>query len=1148
MAEDARKFKFISPGVFVNEIDQSQLPDEPQAIGPLIIGSAQKGPVMKPVTVNSFSDFVSKFGDPLPGGMGGDVWRNGNKTAPTYGAYAAQAHLDSSAPLTYIRMGGLQKTGVAAAGYAGWKAGTLDSTDANGGAFGIFVWPSSSIDIPAGGGLSTPVTGALAAVLYCTSGRMMLSGSLVGKDTTPAKATAEIVVTDSGGLVNGQTFTLIDSAGLSTVYTLNSGIAPAAGGGNGGAAVVGINGIGGGAVGKAAAADAIKRAIAGTTDADYKDSVSDDTVDTVTVTQGIGGTAGNRTNTDAADGITVGNFTGGAIATVITASANQLISSDANGNLQLAISKDGTDAALQTVTFNFDENSKNFIRRVLNTDPTVTNTAITPTSVRDSNQGGNYWLGETYESALAQSGTGSLGELGRFDDGAAVLNTTYVAAVLPLENHVATTQELNDRQYGAQRASTGWFISQDTSNNNTAYVSTNMKKLFRLEALDAGESVQRDVKISISNIKYPEGDFQIYGSFSVLVRSLTDSDNRMNILERFDNLNLNPNSANYIAKVIGDKFVEYSETDKANREYGEYENRSDYIRVVVADDVAAGGVEESLIPFGVFGPVTYRPCTLVSGSGAPMEFGGSGFLSGTFGAVNAGQVATMVAGGQRYGNLGNSTVVNDQVAGTLNLAATTLANSKKISFTGSVKFPSVPLRGDSVWGSPKSLKTTFWGAWTGKSRSNTNFNRGVVDMLRNQPRGLQGNQSSNTLSIAVSGNLVDSATSPLATSWVFSLDDVVSVADGSSYYYLSGSRASGASLSAASGSYTASIDAGLDRFTAVMFGGTDGLDKTEKNAFRNALMNGKDEDSSYELFSLKAAVNMAADPENLQYNLVSIPGVTQPLVTDYLLETVEDRGDALAIIDLENIYTPASDSADSIQERKNFTVKQAVDTLKARNINNSYGAAYSPWVMIRDIFTNRTVWVPPSVVAVGALATTDRLAAPWFAPAGFTRGGLSEGAGGLPVLDVSRRLTSDNRDDLYENNINPIAKFPAEGIVIFGQKTLQQTASALDRINVRRLMLFLKREISFIASRLLFGPNVPATWANFISQAEPLLESVKAQFGVDEFRLILDESTTTPDLVDRNIIYAKLFIKPTRSAEFFAIDFIVTRSGASFED
>ena len=185
---------------------------------------------------------------------------------------------------------------------------------------------------------------------------------------------------------------------------------------------------------------------------------------------------------------------------------------------------------------------------------------------------------------------------------------------------------------------------------------------------------------------------------------------------------------------------------------------------------------------------------------------------------------------------------------------------------------------------------------------------------------------------------------------------------------------------------------------------------------------------------------------------------------------------------------------------------------------------------------------------MGALSNTDNIAAPWFAPAGFARGGLSDGGGGVPVLDVSKRLTSADRDSLYEANINPIAKFPAEGIVIFGQKTLQQTASALDRINVRRLLIYLKREISFIASRLLFAPNTQDTWTRFTQQATPILSDVRSQFGIEDFRLILDESTTTPDLIDRNIIYAKLIVKPTRSAEYFAIDFVVTNSGAAFDD
>jgi len=151
-------------------------------------------------------------------------------------------------------------------------------------------------------------------------------------------------------------------------------------------------------------------------------------------------------------------------------------------------------------------------------------------------------------------------------------------------------------------------------------------------------------------------------------------------------------------------------------------------------------------------------------------------------------------------------------------------------------------------------------------------------------------------------------------------------------------------------------------------------------------------------------------------------------------------------------------------------------------------------------------------------------------------------------VGVVEKLTSKQRDSLYEVNINPIASFPAEGIVIFGQKTLQATASALDRINVRRLLIFLKKRISRIASTILFDPNVQVTWNRFLSQVEPLLRSVKSRFGLSEYRVILDTTTTTPDMVDRNIMYAKVFLKPTRAIEFIALDFIITRTGASFND
>ena len=220
----------------------------------------------------------------------------------------------------------------------------------------------------------------------------------------------------------------------------------------------------------------------------------------------------------------------------------------------------------------------------------------------------------------------------------------------------------------------------------------------------------------------------------------------------------------------------------------------------------------------------------------------------------------------------------------------------------------------------------------------------------------------------------------------------------------------------------------------------------------------------------------------------------------------------------------------------------------ARGLNSSYGCAFYPWVQARDTISNRTIWMPPSIAAIGTMASSERKTELWFAPAGFTRGGLTDGAAGIPVVGVRQRLTSEDRDKLYEADINPIATFPAEGIVIFGQKTLQATDSALDRINVRRLMIHVKKEISRMAATLLFDQNVRTTWDRFRGKAEPFLKSIRTRLGLTDFRVVLDESTTTPDLIDRNIMYAKILLKPAKAVEFIALDFVITNDGAAFED
>ena len=186
--------------------------------------------------------------------------------------------------------------------------------------------------------------------------------------------------------------------------------------------------------------------------------------------------------------------------------------------------------------------------------------------------------------------------------------------------------------------------------------------------------------------------------------------------------------------------------------------------------------------------------------------------------------------------------------------------------------------------------------------------------------------------------------------------------------------------------------------------------------------------------------------------------------------------------------------------------------------------------------------VPPSVSMAGIYAFNDKVAAPWFAPAGLNRGGLDT------ALQAERKLTQSDRDDLYDSHINPIATFPGQGVTAFGQKTLQKKASALDRINVRRLLIKVKKFIASSSRFLLFEQNNAGTRRRFLDIVNPFLETVQSQSGLSAFRVVMDESNNTPDVIDRNIMYGQLFLQPTRTAEFIILDFTVQPTGATFPE
>jgi hypothetical protein len=941
----ANKYRFVSPGIQIKEIDRSQVNNTNDAVGPVIIGRARRGPGMVPVKVRSYEEFVSVFGEPVRGSTDGDIWREGNLTGPAYASWAAKAYLANSSPLTFVRLMGSKHPEAGLSGYPGWKTTNTitTSTASNGGAYGLFVVPSSSV---------AQVTGALAAIFYIDSSASL---ALAGQNPSGTMVTASAA--------------LVKSVGNSFEFRMK----------------------------------------------------------------------------------------------VLDASSNTILDT----------------------SFNFDKTSDKYIRKIFNTNPTLVNNSITSIDNREK-----YWLGETFTDFLNDNVTGS------------AQGKAY-AFIAGLRN---TDVDLSDFELEAQPAKTGWIFSQDLSTVTGSYNPQNMSKLFRLVALGgegAGDWNQRSIKVAIKDVKYSPTTFEKYGSFTVEVRSTSDNDAQPSVLEVFTNCNLNPNSENYVAKRIGDKYLEWTDNtatgEKRHRVFGNYDNISKYVRVEMNSLVEEGGIDAECLPFGFLGPVKYKTVTFSSGSattGAPI-------------LKAIGEIPLAPAG---TSNTIDVTGISD--------------------ITASIKFPEVKLRVSSSQAGVLNDRDTYYGVVTNVG-TRAQFNEEYVDLVRVKPYNLD--------TFVPTGSLTEYST-------IFTLDDVKEVSSAiGTFFWESGSRVAGQSITAASSSYKSLLDKGVDKFVVPMFGGFDGLNVKEKEPFANRVLgSNKDPRANSALYSVQKAIDMVSDPEVVEMNLLTVPGITNTAVTDKVLDIAKQRNDTLAIIDIEGGYIPTTEEATPERSRMG-NVNTAVATIKSRNLNNSFGCAYYPWVSI-SADNNIPLWVPPSVVALGTMASSQEATAVWFAPAGFNRGGLSNGSSGLTVLDVRERLSLKQRDALYEVNINPIASFPSEGIVIFGQKTLQATSSALDRINVRRLAIYLKDKISKISRGILFDPNLQVTWDRFVSQVNPLMADTKARFGLSEYKVVLDSTTTTPDLIDRNIMYAKVYIKPARAIEFIAIDFIITNTGASFDE
>jgi len=969
-----KNYRFVSPGVFVNEIDNSQLPASPAGIGPVVIGRAEKGPGLRPITVESFSEFVEVFGAPIPGTPNGDVWRLGaNVGAPSYGAYAAQAYLRNSSPLTYVRLMGNEDPAATSAGKAGWDAD--GATDGQGTAYGLVIFQTNST-------LASPMpTGSLAAIIYSseTGTVPMLSGAIAQSGPTAAISASYTLVGSGSGLI-----------------------------------------------------------------------VQD-------------------------DGVTQGQFT--------------LVMRNSNYNGDM----------LRTV-FNFNTNSSKYIRKVLNTTPQRVNPDLVDSEL-------NYWLGESFDRFV---------QTNVFDG----YSGRTFAAIVPIVNGVYDGDDFRSPVQSAQSpAIIGCdLLDRPTGSVTNAASADKRPTLFTVHALNQpGDWTNRNLKVSIQEIKVSTNDADPYGTFNMVVRKATDSDNVVKVVEQFNNLNLNPESLDYVGRKVGDKYLSWNTDERRYVEAGEWENRSSYIRVAVNEDIV--GENASLLPFGFKGIVKYADengLTALTSTGNWLAAGSQQRFNPT---------SLTSAPGQGW-TTGSVFIVSSSVGGTVTAAC----------LNPVVYYPAPEFRVSASAGNLNNPTDAYFGLQTSTTAGGTRFAESTIDLLR--PRG-------GMVSAMFAGA---SSTYKSTISEIFTLDDIVhSTKDGG--YWVSGSHMSGTSLTVTSGAIDGVLDKGFDRFTVPLYGGFDGLNVKELNPFRNSgITTSATDKTSYAFNSLRQAIDSVSDPEVVEMNLATIPGLTHEGLTTNLLNVCEDRADALAIIDLPGGFAPRAEAKVTARNNTASDLTTIISNLRARGLNSSYGCCFYPWVRARDTLNGSILWLPPSIAALGTFSSSQKKTQVWFAPAGFNRGGLTEGSAGIPVIDVSQQLRRKDRDNLYSANINPIAKFPAEGIVIFGQKTLQVTPSALDRINVRRLMIFLKKRISQAATTLLFDPNVETTWQRFISLVEPILAGCKTNFGLTDYKLVLDKTTTTPELVDRNILYAQIFLKPTRAIEYIAIDFNITRTGASFDD
>ena len=573
---------------------------------------------------------------------------------------------------------------------------------------------------------------------------------------------------------------------------------------------------------------------------------------------------------------------------------------------------------------------------------------------------------------------------------------------------------------------------------STPYIKSqleNNKELFRFHSLGHGTACNTDYKVSIANLREPndiDGEEQ-YSTFSVLVRAYGDKDKTPSILEQYNNVNLNPDSPNYISRIIGDRYPLYNDTLGKLEILGNFPNVSEYIRVEVAEAITAGALSPKLSPKG-------------------------------FAAI-------------------------------INPIATA-------SLSVNCSFPSASYEGIQQVGTNYSTRGYLGWKFDDKATDNNNWIKPLPTLQESNISGefsvenYSGHPSSSLWSGSLSASIdTTGATGPTADQLKFTV--CFQGGDDGMAPYTPIFVGNESSLSS---TYTAGTNLyGFD------------LSATNKAGYKG----------------YKKAIDILSNQDEYDINMLALPGVIKslhPSVTNAGIDMCEERGDTFFVMDLT---------------RYDSSVNTAIND--ASGLDTNYAAVYYPWVKVLDTAKNKPVLVPPSVIVPGAIAASDRIAAEWFAPAGLNRGVLGN------VLEAKMRLNQAERDRLYNAKINPIATFPQTGVCIWGQKTLQERSTALDRINVRRLLIALKKFIASSSRYLVFEQNTNATRNRFLNIVNPYLEGVQQKQGLFSFRVQMDENNNTADVVDRNQLVGAIYLQPTKTAEFIVLDFNVLPTGATFD-